>query len=181
MSVDLFGDRRDLAPVERTVAPAAALRMVTFEVFGAPAPKGSMRAMIVGGKARIVASSNSGHEKRLALWVASVRVAARRAIGAVLDDVPPPFIDVPLYVEIEFRLERPAGHYGTGRNADSLKPSAPRFPHTKPDGDKLLRTTWDALTGVVFDDDSRIVEFPTRKRYAARGREGATITIREAM
>ncbi len=36
----------------------------------------------------------------------------------------------------------------------------------KPDGDKLLRATWDALTQMrVIEDDSRIVKWAGEKHY----------------
>lgn len=150
-------------------------RVIEIDVLGTPAPKGSVRAFYKAGMKRaVIVKDNSERQKS---WDAAVREAAARVIGSV--EVPP-FVGVPLYVEIEFRLARPASHWGKGKNAGRLLPSAPRFPMGKPDGDKLLRTTWDALTGTIFDDDSRIVEFPTRKVYARPGDEGARIVIREA-
>ena len=34
------------------------------------------------------------------------------------------------------------------------------------DGDKLLRATADALTGILFVDDGRVTDWIARKRYA---------------
>jgi Holliday junction resolvase RusA-like endonuclease len=78
-------------------------------------------------------------------------------------------------VELIFRMARPAGHWGK----KGLRPKAPYWPATKPDADKLARATLDSLTGILFDDDSRIVELSVLKRYAAPGQEGASITVRE--
>jgi Holliday junction resolvase RusA-like endonuclease len=80
-------------------------------------------------------------------------------------------------VVVEFKLARPGGHWHPTKGG--LKPSAPAAPRSKPDVDKLARTTLDALTGIAFDDDSRIVDLVTRKRYAEPGREGARITVEE--
>ena len=57
-------------------------------------------------------------------------------------------------LEIVFTLRRPKSHFGTGRNAGVLKASAPKFPTGKPDLDKLVRSTQDALkdAGVLLDD-----------------------------
>ena len=40
---------------------------------------------------------------------------------------------------MNFRFVRPKSHYGTGRNAKKLKPSAPPHHTQKPDATKLLR------------------------------------------
>ena len=150
------------------------VRTITFDVLGAPAPKGSGRAILIAGQARHVPSGSSANQKALRSWDANVRDAAREAIGEV--DVPP-FVGVALECEITFFLARPAGHWG----AKGLKPSAPRHPIGKPDAGKLARSTEDSLTGIVFDDDSRIVNLISRKRYAAPGKEGAIITVREVL
>jgi len=42
-----------------------------------------------------------------------------------------------------------------------------------------LRELLARAAGLVFDDDSRIVELVVRKVYAEPGREGARITVRE--
>ncbi len=178
---DLFGDIETAPQIDAVSEYRSAIgpREISFVVLGTPAPKGSSRAFVNKrtGRAFVAPGGAKTTEAKIANWSSAVRDAARRIVG---DVEAPPFVAVPLVVEIEFRLARPAGHWGKGRNAGKLTPSAPPFPMGKPDGDKLLRTTWDALTGIVFDDDSRIVDFPTRKRYATPGNEGATIVIREA-
>jgi len=133
--------------------------------------------MLIGGKARFIASGSSVNGKKLQGWDRSVRIAAVEAVGVC---AAPPFVDVALEVAIVFRLARPAGHWGKGKNAGKLSPSAPRYPTTKPDADKICRATLDSLTGIVFDDDSRIVELLVRKEYAQPGAEGARILVREA-
>jgi crossover junction endodeoxyribonuclease RusA len=80
-------------------------------------------------------------------------------------------------VAITLRLARPAGHWGKGRNAGRLVPTAPAVPRGKPDIDKLARSTLDSLTGIVFDDDSRVARLELRKIYAAPGQEGARIEV----
>lgn len=154
--------------------------MIVLEVLGTPAPKGSGRAMLIGGKARHVPSGSNANRDQLRSWDANVREAAQRALEAppydTLPETVPLFVQAPLAVVIEFRLMRPAGHWA---KRGGLKPGAPPAPATKPDADKLARSTLDALHGAVFDDDSRIVELVVRKRYAAPGNEGARITVEE--
>ena len=53
-------------------------------------------------------------------------------------------------------------------------------PMVKPDIDKLLRSTFDAMEGIVYDNDSRVVSIETGKWYACEGvGEGAWITVCE--
>lgn len=152
--------------------------MIVLEVLGTPAPKGSSRAFVNKrtGRAIVAPSGSAANKDRLANWSSATRDEARRIIG---EREVPPFVDRPLVVAITFRIARTAGHWGKGKNAGRLMPSAPKFPRGKPDIDKLARTTLDALTGIVFDDDSRIVKLELAKLYANPGNEGAMITIGE--
>jgi Holliday junction resolvase RusA-like endonuclease len=44
--------------------------------------------------------------------------------------------------------------------------------------DKLLRSTFDALTGVAFDDDRQVVTVNASKRYTVGDEpQGALITV----
>lgn len=143
--------------------------MIELEVYGTPAPKGSNRAMLRGGRAVFVPGGSKVNQEQLKSWDASVR----EAIG---QRAAPEFVDVPLAVSIVFRVRRPGGHW---HKRGGLKPSAPQFPSVKPDVDKLARATCDALNGAIFDDDARIVRLTVAKEYAEPGREGATIRIWE--
>ena len=68
-----------------------------------------------------------------------------------------------------FARERPKGHYRSGRNAHLLREDAPRVPTTRPDALKLARAVEDALTGVLYADDSAVVELAVAKVYGAPG------------
>lgn len=149
---------------------------VTLTVKGTPAPKGSVRAFYKPGMKRAVVVKDNNSAQRS--WDALVREVASAKVG----DTPfPPFVDKALKVTLIFHLRRPSGHYGTGKKAGTLKPSAPRFPRVKPDVDKLARATLDSLTGIVFDDDARIADLVVRKVWAAPGAEGATIIVEELL
>jgi Holliday junction resolvase RusA-like endonuclease len=179
MQPDLFDGLRAAESIasaelaETAGAHTVCRRVITFEVLGTPAPKGSVRPIVVKGRAMLTPSHGKEGQRRLKSWESAVREAAVAAVG---DATAPPFVGVPLVLEAEFRIARPAGHWG----AKGLKPSAPRFPATKPDVDKLYRLVGDVLNALVWDDDSRVVDGIVRKRYALPGNEGATITIREA-
>jgi Holliday junction resolvase RusA-like endonuclease len=146
--------------------------VIRMTVLGMPAPKGSSRAILRGGKAVNVPGSSDVGKAKIIAWTTAVRQQALLTCG---DIAAPVFVGQPIRVAIVFRMQRPAGHYN--KRTGELKASAPRYPATKPDGDKLERTTWDALTGIVFDDDSRIVAWSAVKEYALPGREGATIAV----
>lgn len=148
--------------------------MITIEVLGTPAPKGSGRAMLIGGKARFIASGTTVNQRKLKSWDTALREAALEAIGHA---AAPPYMGLALRLEILFRLARPTGHWGQGKNAGKLKPNAPAYPLSKPDSSKLLRAIEDTLNKVVFDDDSRIVRTHMDKVYADAGNEGATIKV----
>lgn len=75
---------------------------------------------------------------------------------------------VPLFVDITCYFSRPKSHYGTGRNADVLKPSAPIYHTKKPDGDNCAKFIFDALNGIFWTDDSIICGFQISKQYCSK-------------
>jgi Holliday junction resolvase RusA-like endonuclease len=136
---------------------------LSFRVNGRPAPQGSKRYLgRPGGKGIVVESS-----KKVEPWRADVRAAAEKAVADLFDDLDEAVFakGVPVAVQIAFGLPRPKSHYGTGRNADKLKDNAPAYPTGKPDLDKLERAVLDALTGVVWADDSQVAHLSTSKIY----------------
>jgi crossover junction endodeoxyribonuclease RusA len=83
----------------------------------------------------------------------------------------------PIYLHLLFRFRRPKGHWNA---KGELKASAPQTPTTRPDLDKLCRSTLDALTGVLFHDDSQVAFLVASKEYCLPGElEGCQIEIRE--
>jgi crossover junction endodeoxyribonuclease RusA len=148
--------------------------VIRIDVLGIPAPKGSARAFVNRrtGRAVVVASGSRVNEKRLIAWGEAVRRAAVRVVRAPVVR----FCDTPLLVRIAFRLVRPASH--VRKDGTSLRAHAPLSPTTKPDIDKLARSTLDALTGTAIDDDSRIVVLAVSKEYTHEGNAGCAIEIR---
>jgi crossover junction endodeoxyribonuclease RusA len=123
-----------------------------IEVAGIPAPQGSKRH--VGG-GRMVESSRA-----VGPWREAVRAETQRAVkleGSFAG---------PVHLELTFWLPRPKGHYGTGRNAGQVRESAPCYPTSRPDVDKLARAVLDGLVdGGAFADDSEVTSLTTVKRY----------------
>jgi crossover junction endodeoxyribonuclease RusA len=126
---------------------------VSFQVRGLPVAQGSSRAFAVNGKARIVSTSAP-----LSAWRNAIAVAASREMGT------DPLLDEPLSVTATFLLPRPASI-----------PKKRVYPAVKPDLDKLVRALLDALTGVVWRDDSRVVELDISKQYSVT--PGVTVTV----
>ena len=144
-------------PTQRTAPPA-----VTLVVYGTPGPQGSKRHI---GRGIMIESSD-----KVKPWRQDVKHAA---IAATQTQPDWEILDGPLAVSMVFTFTRPRSHYGTGRNAHLIKESAPARPSGYPDLSKLIRSTEDALTGVVWVDDSRIVEYRTlAKHYAGTDTEG---------
>lgn len=129
---------------------------IRFFVDGKPAPQGSKRAFKVGNRVNLVEMS-----KTLPEWRRRVTEAAKQAMGAK-----PPTV-APIALTVIFRLPKPA------------KPKWP-IPATRPDLDKLLRSVNDAMTGIVYVDDSQIVTIVAEKRYATNFRTGCQILIENA-
>jgi len=72
-------------------------------------------------------------------------------------------LDGPLRVIVRFYLPRPK------RLMRKKDPSGP-IPHTsRPDIDNLLKSTADALRGLVWHDDAQVVVTQAEKWYAAKG------------
>ncbi len=124
---------------------------ISFFVPGIPKPAGSKRAFVIKGRAIITEANPKAKD-----WKADVRAACTYE-GAPLN--------VPLSMYLTFTMPRPKSHYGSGRNAEVLKPSAPVHPTSKPDCTKLTRGTEDALTSIIWKDDSQIVIQRIVKRY----------------
>lgn len=75
-----------------------------------------------------------------------------------------PLLECPIRLTLTFFLARPKHHTG----AKGLKASAPRHVTTKPDLLKLARAVEDAITGVVWVDDSQIVVEKLFKFYGEK-------------
>jgi crossover junction endodeoxyribonuclease RusA len=85
--------------------------------------------------------------------------------------------DKPMEVVLTFYFPRPQSHYGTGRNAHILKPSAPDYPTKPPDIDKLMRAIFDGATDAgLWLDDAQVVDVHAIKMWA-RQRPGVSLTV----
>lgn len=139
--------------------------MIEFTVYGQPVPQGSKKAF--GRNVVEIA------DVRLRSWRHDVAVTAKEAMNGAS-----PLVE-PVEVRLMFFLPRPKGHFGSGRNAERIRDSAPAVPGVKPDLDKLTRSVLDALTGTVIRDDSQVVGLIASKLYDDQGHPGlmAQVTV----
>lgn len=139
---------------------AMARRTVTFTAIGIAQPKGSTRAFVPKGWTRPIITTDNPKSKG---WQ---QLVAEQAQTVARDGL---FVG-PVVLAVVFHLPRP----------QSLPKKV--LHHTKkPDLDKLVRSTKDALKGVLYNDDAQVVELHARKVYAAvAAAPHAVITLQEA-
>lgn len=120
-----------------------------INVFGIPAPQGSKKSI---GNNRFVETS-----KKLPAWRKAVMEAAKQ----VVDE---PFTDA-VRVDVVFYMPRP-------------KTVTRPYPIVPPDVDKLLRSTFDALTQAgVWTDDALVCKGSWDEVYADIREPGCELTI----
>lgn len=145
------GDVRGKPPVGRErLLSSGELRTentISFLVHGLPVPQGSTRSWLVNGRPVITSAA-----KGLATW--------RRLVADVAQRFAPdePW-EGPVGIDLHFGLPKPKSAPKTRRV----------WPDKRPDLDKLTRAVLDALTYVVFADDSQVVEIQATKDYGAPG------------
>jgi Holliday junction resolvase RusA-like endonuclease len=108
--------------------------------------------------------------------------AKQSFLSVILSYAPEKPLDEPLCVDIDFYFARPKNHFGTGKNKDKLKLTAPNYHTTRPDIDNLRKFIMDAMNKVFWRDDSIICEGHTRKKYDIMPRTEIIVkTITEVM
>lgn len=134
---------------------------VTFHVSGIPTPKGSFTRMRNGA---MLPAGTTESRKKSANWRNDIRYAAIEAMG----ERQPSFGCVRFLCE--FQLPYP--------KSSIRKYQFGWWPNIKqPDVDKLLRMLFDALTGIVWVDDSQVSFVTCNKVYAWDGKPGAFIVV----
>lgn len=145
--------------------------LATVTITTPPVPAGSKRAVAArykdkgSGKMRISTWFDKKGNQHARIMVHDVNEKRLKVLHEdVAEQVPPqleeqgfevPDKDAPLAVQVTFFKPRNKGDY----KADgSLKDSAPAFPAKVPDTTKLWRGVEDALTGILWHDDSRLTK-----------------------
>ena len=135
-------------------------RDLVVTVRGTPAPQGSKRH--VGG-GRMVEQSPHLAPWRALVTQAAVNVLLGRQIGG---QAWAPDAHAPLALGVTFTVARPASHWRTGKHSHLLRPTAPEHPTSRPDLDKLIRSTMDALKDAgAMTDDARVISVSAQKAY----------------
>ena len=132
------------------------MRQVSFTVYGEARPAGSKTAGVSKSGRVFVRDAAKG----VKAWQGHVANVAAIAMGME------PLIDGPIWLQLAFYQPRPKSHFGKG----GILLSAPVFPIVRPDLLKLARAVEDALTGIVYRDDSQIVAERLWKRYGEPAR-----------
>lgn len=139
---------------------------IRFTVLGVPITQGSKTAFVNKHTGRAIVTEGKGAgQQRHKSWREAVRSEAQRAA----EEQPGCPLEGPVIVRITFGLPKPQ--------------SAPKTKRTWPvkarsgDIDKLARSCLDAITSVVFADDSQVVELHVRKDWATQ--PGAVIDIEQ--
>ena len=137
------------------------MESVSFRVNGNPAPKGSWSRMPNGA---MLPAGTAASRKKYNDWRNDIRYAAIEAMGPAN-----PYGGCVRLIA-QFDLPYPV--------SSIRKWQWGWWPHIKqPDIDKLLRALLDALTGIVWVDDSQVAFSAVNKVYAWNGRPGAHIVI----
>lgn len=152
---------------------------IAVEVVGTPGTKGSARGFIGRGRAagRVIITNDNPKAKSWQGQVAAALLLARQRAGLFGT-----WAKVPVALTMTFYLARPKTHYHTSKKRKGqLREDAPEWHTTRPDFDKLARSTADALTKVVVDDDCQIASATVRKRYVHHlflgGQPGVVLSV----
>ena len=123
--------------------------IITFTVYGNAQTAGSKRAFPFKRGDGSLGVRVSDDNPKGQSWKRDIAVSAREVHRGDL-------LSGPLSVTMRFYRPRPAGHFGKhGLNKTGQQMIAPI---SRPDVLKLARCAEDALTGVLWRDDSQIVE-----------------------
>ena len=70
-----------------------------------------------------------------------------------------------LEICLHFICKRPKAHYGTGRNKNIIKASAPYYNTKKSDIDNYIKYYLDCMNKICYKDDAQIVNIKATKSY----------------
>lgn len=146
------------------------MQVNSFFVHGTPAPGGSKNAFVPRKKDgspvtrangsimvnMVDAGKNNKKWREVVAWYARGFMGGRKPFKG------------PIKVEFVFFIRRPEAHYRTGGFSHMLRPDAPAFHIQAPDALKLARSTEDACTGIIWEDDSQNIVGRQEKRWCSR-------------
>ncbi|MFD2116370.1 RusA family crossover junction endodeoxyribonuclease [Paenibacillus yanchengensis] len=128
--------------------------MIQFTVYGEPVAQGRPKFTTAGGFARAYDPKKSRDYKDY------VKIAAA-------EYAPSELLEGPLAVMIIAYRSIPKSF---SKRKTAAAEAGEIYPTTKPDADNYLKGVKDALKGVMWKDDSQVVDAYARKRYSSRPR-----------
>ncbi len=164
------------------------MQPVTFFVPGLNVPQGSKKGWFNAKTGQVMMREAAGQRhasRRHEVWSAALDAAKAAGRwdpdGTLTPDGGPIMWRGPIGVRLVFEQVRNVGDYGSGKNAEALKPGASHYPTKPPDIDKLTRLVLDSLTGVLFVDDAQVVRLGAEKVWVDRftSAPGVRIIVRE--
>lgn len=128
---------------------------IKFFVPGLPKPAGSKKAFLHAKTKKVMVVDACDKSRDWKTTVSQYALAAKGTRMLIRDR--------PIKLTLSFEMKRPREHF---RSNGTVKASAPYYHLCAPDATKLTRAVEDALTDVLWDDDSRVVVQVIEKVYA---------------
>lgn len=170
LAMTQLGSDRAVVPIR---THAVVKRSVEFWVRGHAVTRGSTRPRLIrngagqqvydeGGRPKI--ATMDSNRKHLYPWMERLAAGAIRACHE--GDWGRAIVSA-AGCEMVFTKARPKAHFHERKSGFALRADAPAAPaETLWDLDKLERAVLDALTGIIWDDDGRVVRVVGEKHYA---------------
>lgn len=140
---------------------------IKFTVYARPEPQGSTKGFLLKGKwgqkDRVILTSAN---KKLKPYRQELTNTAMVTLSDTGTQRPMAAKQIPISITLDFYFEKPTS-VSKKRSHISVKP----------DLDKICRSTIDALTGIIYQDDAQIVELSARKHYGLPERAEITASI----
>ena len=138
--------------------------MVTFKVDGVPVPKGRARYVRRGNHISTYTPEKTRTYETL------IKDAARQAMG-----VSEP-LETPVSLYLYIRVPIPAS--ATKKRLQAIADGSEK-PIKKPDASNVLKSVEDGMNGVVYKDDSQIVNIHVTKVFSSE--PGVDICVKECL
>jgi len=138
--------------------------MITFKVDGVPVPKGRARYVRRGNHISTYTPEKTRTYETL------IKDAARQAMG-----VSEP-LETPVSLYLYIRVPIPAS--ATKKRLQAIADGSEK-PTKKPDASNVLKSVEDGMNGVVYKDDSQIVNIHVTKVFSSE--PGVDICVKECL
>ena len=139
------------------------MMQIHFQVEGDPKGKGRPRFSRVGSFTKVYT------DKQTLTYEAMIATFAKQAMGGTKP------LKTPVSVFLYVRLPIPQT-YSKKRREACLNGS--EMPCKKPDIDNIAKTYLDAMNGVIFVDDTQVIDLHVKKVYAEKA--GVDVMVMEA-